>query len=201
MDLRQTTRELIIRSLGWAWEQKSASMTDWLVYHTAIQKSGITQNSHMIVDGLEVGHILATISQLKPIARSWIEYCYGPENNEFDRSQLGTYLFWKMGFSPDGKSYARRLSLCKTISDDYRLRIAHDGKTLPLQVYAHAMDIKPTFDGKYPHWARDWKPYVDKGVDLLQNIDSDSIGYVSMTIRYLRGQNEDFKPEYRVMVT
>lgn len=194
MNLRQSTRELIIRALGWAYEQKSASVTDWLRYGCAIQKSGITNNASAIADGLEVGHILASISQLKPLQRSWVYYCYGPENSEFDRAQLGTFLFWQMRFNPDGRSYARRLALCKSILDDYRLRIAQDGRTLPIAAYAHEMGLKPNHENKYPHWARDFQPYVDKGVDILQDIDTESVGEISMTVKYLRGQQD---PEYR----
>lgn len=199
MDLRQSTRELIIRALGWQYEQKSESITDWLRYGCAIQKSGTTNNAHRIADGLEVGHLLAAINQLQPMPRSWVNYCYGPENLDLERAQLATYLFWHLGFDPDGKSYQRRHALCSTIIDDYRLRIAQEGKTLPIAVYAHSMGIKPTFDGKYPHWARDWQFYVDKGVDILQDMDSESIGEVSITVKYLRGhQDDDYIPAYRL---
>ena len=199
MDLRQSTRELIIRALGWAYEQKSESITDWLRYGCAIQKSGITNNAHAIANGLEVGHILASISQLQPVQRSWVDYCYGPENNDLDRSQLGTYLFWKLRFDPDGRSYSRRLALCKAAVDDFRLRTSHSGKTLPIEAYAHDMGLKPTFDGRFPHWERDWRYYRDKSLDYLQDIDSESIGEVSITVKYLKGhQDDDYVPTYRV---
>src|SRR3990172_137878 len=144
MDLRQSTRELIIRALGWAYEQKSESITDWLRYGCAIQKSGITNNANAIADGLEVGHLLAAISSLQPIQRSWVDYCYGPENNDLDRSQLGTYLFWKLKFDPDGRSYSRRLALCQAATDDFRLRTSQGGRSLPIEAYAASMGLKST---------------------------------------------------------
>lgn len=196
MDLRKSTRELVILALGHAFSQKSEHLEDWIKYQTRIEKSGFSANDQRIVDGIEVGHILAAISILKPIQKTWTNYCYGPEGSSLHRAELGNWLFWNLHFLQSGKSYAKRLEFCKCVIDDQRLYIAQD-RGLPIHVYCHSMEIKPNWEGEFPHWQRDWERKRREGLNILQDMDSDVIGELSMTIKYLRGEQDDgYRPAY-----
>ena len=196
MDLRHSVRELIILALGWAHSQRQENLLEWIKYLTKITKSGYANDMARLVDGLEVGHILAAISSLEAPHRAWLNYCYGPDNNLYDRSTIGVYIFWKLHFQHNGRSYPKRLALCKCAADDYRIQLSQS-KQLPLEYYCHEMEITPTWDGKYVNWDRDWKIKREQALDILRDMDNESVAEVSITTKYLKGQQEpDFRPHY-----
>lgn len=179
------TRQAIHDALAWGWTQKGdMGFMEWVKYECRIARSVKQNNDYRIQDMTEAGYILAAISLQKAPIASWLTYCYGIEDREFDRLEVTCTLFESLFLEVQSiRKLQRHRSLCEVAVDDYKLRVRRT-KHLPIEAYGVGMKVDIS------HWSRDWRRKQDLCLDRLKSYDAMGVSQVSRIVRALREEEE-----------
>ena len=180
------TRKAVQDALAYAYTADS-SMAEYLTYLCRVdktRKTGIEQN----VMAIQFAKIRAAINDQRQPIPAWLHFAYGPDlecaQKGRQKRTLGLMLSHRLYTSPISTKRRDRIErLCMCAAEDYRMGLFM-GKILPQTEYATAMEVRDD------NFQRDWAKTRDRVLEMIKRLDSEGLGYVSVTVREIRESEE-----------